>query len=155
MFEKKDFQNILGKLPTKMHRLGCYRGVSFHVYPPYAFNPPDGEQTIRITRAPKADSDNGIDFWLCSEWLQGWTGREEYFAGYLSGSAFEPISERSFNDLVADRCVDLIVRPELPLKAIGKFLGAVLLYSMKTDFIVSLVAEYEDEFIHFYWDTTA
>jgi hypothetical protein len=35
------------------------------------------------------------------------------------------------------------------------FVGAVLLYSMKADFIVSLVAEYEDEFIHFYWDTTA
>lgn len=29
------------------------------------------------------------------------------------------------------------------------------MYSMKTEFIVSLFAEYEDEYIHFYWDTTS
>jgi hypothetical protein len=29
------------------------------------------------------------------------------------------------------------------------------MYSMKTEFFVSAVAEYEDEFIHFAWETTA
>ena len=155
MFERKDFQSIAAQLPARMHRLGCYPGVNFHVYPQYAFSPPDGEQTIRITRAPKALGDNGIDFWLCAEWLQDWRGRENFFAGYLSESAFESISEKTFNDLVAEQCAGLMIKRELPLKVTGRFVGAVLLYSMKTEFIVSLVAEYEDEFIHFYWDTTA
>jgi hypothetical protein len=29
------------------------------------------------------------------------------------------------------------------------------MYSMDTDFIVSAVAEYADEFFHFFWETTA
>lgn len=155
MFERKDFQNVVAQLPARMHRLACYSGVNFHVYPQYAFSEPSGEQTIRITRAPKANGDSGIDFWLCAEWLQDWRGRESYFVGYLSDSAFEPLNEQRFNDLVAEQCAALIMKPELPLNSKGDFVGAVLLYSMKTDFVVSLVAEYADEFIHFYWDTTA
>lgn len=29
------------------------------------------------------------------------------------------------------------------------------MYSTKTDFIVSLLAEYEDQFIHYFWETCA
>jgi hypothetical protein len=155
MFEREDFRNVVAQLPARMHHLACYSGLSFHVYPQYAFSCPAGEQTIRITRAPKANNDNGINFWLCAEWLDDWRGRESYFVGYLSDSAFEPLSEQSFNDLVAEQCAGLIIKLDLPLRIKGNFVGAVLLYSMKTDLIVSLVAEYEDEFIHFYWESTA
>lgn len=78
-----------------------------------------------------------------------------FSSGTCLDAAFELISEPDFNSLVAEHCAGLIVKPQLPLKGEGNFLGAVLLYSMKTDFIVSLVAEYEDEFVHFYWETTA
>lgn len=40
MFGKEDFQNIVAQLPARMHRLACYPGVNFHVYPQYAFTPP-------------------------------------------------------------------------------------------------------------------
>lgn len=154
MFSRIDFFDIAEGINNRLHRLGCYPGLHFHRYPQFAFDPPDGEEGIRITRAPKCPGDSGLNFWLCAEWMADWRGREAYFVGYLSGASFEAINEREFNDLVAARCTHLIAKLALPLNTSGTFMGAILLYSMKTKLIVSLVAEYEDEYIHFYWDTT-
>ena len=74
---------------------------------------------------------------------------------YVRSAAFEPITEDKFNLLVAEQSSELLVQPSLPLHSKQGFVSALLLYSLDTDFVVSLFAEYEDEFIHFYWDTTA
>ncbi|MFZ3002519.1 MAG: hypothetical protein WA071_19545 [Undibacterium umbellatum] len=73
----------------------------------------------------------------------------------LQAAEFRPISEEKFNALVAEQCFGLIVKPQLPLNQSGQFVGALLMRDMETDLVVDLFAEYEDEYIHFYWHSTA
>lgn len=75
--------------------------------------------------------------------------------GYVSDAKFEDISEAVFNKMVAGAAHYLIAPLKQPLHEPNGFIGALLMYSMKTEFTISLFAEYEDEYIHFYWDTTA
>lgn len=154
MFCRDDFEKLLqNERRTLQHMV--FRGLYYTCYPQYAFGVPDGEESIRITRAPRTHGENGLRFWLAAELADDWRGRESYLPAYLSGAGFEPIDEAAFNRLVAMHCSGLIVPPSLPLAQGQAFLGALLMYSMKTDFMVSAFAEYEHEFVHFAWETTA
>jgi len=57
--------------------------------------------------------------------------------------------------MVMESSRQLLVPLFLPLHPPTGFVGALLMYSTKTDFIVSLLAEYEDQFIHYFWGTCA
>lgn len=155
MFCRIDYDQLVQAEGSRLQYLGAYRGLHYTFYPQYAFQVPDGEESIRITRSPKAQGDNGLRFWLAAELAAGWRERESYLHSYLSGAYFEPIDELTFNDLVATHCSSLVAPPMLPLSSGQAFLGALLMYSMKTEFFVSAIAEYENEFIHFAWETTA
>lgn len=155
MFDKNDFDQIPREQLLHYGSGRRYPGIYFVTYRQDAFRTPDGEECIRVTRAPNPKNDNGLRFWLYAELQNDWCRRLEYFAGYVSDSQFESISEAEFNQLVADQANELVAPLKLPLHEPTGFIGALMMYSMKTEFIVSLVAEYEDEFIHFYWDTTA
>jgi hypothetical protein len=155
MFCRIDYENLARIETSRLQYIGAYRGLYHVCYPQYAFQVPDGEESIRITRSPKEPDDNGLRFWLAAELADDWQGRESYLHDYLSGAYFEPIDELQFNDLVATHCNGLVVSPTLPLAREQVFQGALLMYSMKTEFFVSAIAEYEDEFIHFSWGTTA
>jgi hypothetical protein len=155
MFDRNDFNHLAKIEGERLQFLSAYRGLHYTCYPQHAFNVPDAEEFIRITRAPKAIGDNGLYFWLSAELTNSWKGRESYLLPFLSGAYFEPISEAGFNGLVADTCASLIKPPDLPLIRKQRFIGALLMYSMKTEFWVSAVAEYENEYIHFAWETTA
>ena len=155
MFCRIDYDKMLQIEDGRLQYLGAYRGLHYICYPQYAFHVPDGEESIRITRSPKAQGDNGLRFWLAAELADNWQGRESYLQDYLSGAYFEQINETTFNDLVATHCRGLVAPPVLPLVSQQVFLGALLMYSMKTEFFVSAVAEYENEFIHFAWETKA
>ena len=130
-------------------------GLYYVTYPGIAFRCSASQQIIRITRAPKRQGENGLNFWLHAEWMDWRPGGESYFPGYVSDAQFEEISEAVFNQMVADQAFELIAPLKQPLHESTGFVGALLMYSMKTEFIVSLFAEYEDEYIHFYWDTTS
>jgi hypothetical protein len=155
MFCRSDYDQLVQVEGSRLQHLGSYRGLYYVCYPQYAFQVPDGEESIRIARAPKSERDNGLRFWLAAELADDWRGRESCFLNYLSGAFFEPIDELPFNDLVATHCSGLVAPLKLPLVSGQAFLGGLLMYSMKTEFFVSAVAEYEDEFIHFAWETTA
>jgi hypothetical protein len=155
MFSRIDLESLEQPQLTDGRFVACYPGLHYTVYPQHAFRVPDSEETIRITRAPKLHGDNGLRFWLSAEWARGWSGREQYMSSYSANAVFEVISEAEFNTMVAVQSGELLVPQPLPLHSQQGFVGALVLYSMKTDFVVSLFAEYEDEFIHFYWDTTA
>jgi hypothetical protein len=155
MFCRKDYDQLVQVEGSRLQHLGRYRGLYYICSPQCAFHVPDGEESIRITRSSKAERDNGLRFWLAAELANDWRGRESYLLNYLSDAYFEPIEELPFNDLVATHCGGLVVPPTLPLLSGQAFLGGMLMYSMKTEFFVSAVAEYENEFIHFAWETTA
>jgi len=155
MFERKDFDNLVSIEGDNLKFLSGYQGLYYVYYPQYAFKVPDSEESIRITRAPKNSSDNGLRFWLSAELADNWQGRENHLLPYLSGSYFERINEAVFAGLVAEKVSALINPPELPFVSEQAFHGALLMYSMKTEFIVSIFAEYEREYIHFAWETTA
>ncbi|MFZ6756000.1 hypothetical protein ACO0K9_02180 [Undibacterium sp. Ji50W] len=147
MFSKSD----LDQIDINIFGLHRYRGLYFVTYRQDAFAVPDSEENIYISRAPKYPGDNGIRFWLAAEMSKG----EKLYGPYLQEAEFRPIPEEKFNGLVAEQCFHLILKPQLPLNQSGQFVGALLMYSMETEFIVDLFAEYEDEYIHFYWHTTA
>ena len=155
MFARTDLEAIERNCLTQWQMVGSYSGLYFTSYPQHAFRVPDSEEYIRVTRAPRLAADNGIKFWCSAEWADDWRGRESHFAPYLYGAKFEAISEGAFNRIVQESSSDLVAPLLLPLHESKGFVGALLMYSMKTDFVVSLVAEYEDEFIHYFWETTA
>ncbi|MFT3800982.1 MAG: hypothetical protein QM766_07155 [Burkholderiaceae bacterium] len=146
---------VVGGHPDLYSVVGGYPGLYFTAYPQHAFRTPSSEEYIRVTRALRLAADNGIKFWCSAEWAAGWSGRESYFAPYLHGAQFEPISEDEFNRIVQESSSELIAPLSLSLHAPNGFVGAILMYSIKSDFIVSLVAEYDDEFIHHFWESTA
>lgn len=156
MFSREDLSPIGDDQLTSWLFVGRYPGLYYTTYPQHAFCVPDSEQLIRITKAPRLSGDTGLRFWLSSEWVDGWSGRESYFSGYIRNSAFEQLSEAEFDLAVAAASADLLspLKLMLPLGK-GRFVGALQMCSMKTDFIISIFAEYEDEFVHFYWETTA
>lgn len=155
MFERNDFENLVCIEGDRLKFLSAYRGLYYVYFPQYAFKVSDSEESIRITRAPKNSEDNGLRFWLSAELADDWQGRENHLLPYLSGGYFEQINEAAFIKLVAEKIAGLINPPELPLISEQAFVGALLMYSMKTEFIVSVFAEYEREYIHFAWETTA
>lgn len=155
MFNRASFESWLPDELQHWQYRGAYRGLSYCVHPQYAFSSPSSEQGIRITRSPKEPGDSGLKFWINAESLGNWRDGETYFQRYLAASQFRPIDEGEFNKIVATQTHDLVVPITLPLHSSAGYVGGLAMYTLETDLIVSLVAEYEDEFIHFYWDTTA
>ncbi|MGN8120577.1 hypothetical protein ACTJK9_02335 [Pseudomonas sp. 22082] len=153
MFNRSDFDQLSGKEVTYWSARDDCRGLYYVTYPAFAFQCPYSQETIRIARAPKQQGENGLKFWLHAECVDWHPERESYFLGYVSDAKFEEISETVFNQMVADQARDLIAPLKQPLHEPNGFIGALLMYSMKTEFTVSLFAEYKDEYIHFYWDT--
>lgn len=150
MFKRGDLQEIdFGDF-----YLGCYRGLYFTTYNQFAFNVPDSEESIRISRSPKFGNDNGVKFWLAAELQDDWSNRKEYFKPYILESDFKSISESEFHKMVSQQCSELITKPTLPLNS-GIFIGALAMCTVERELIVDLFAEYEDEFLHFIWESTA
>lgn len=155
MFDRSHFEALKKEQLGDLHFARCYRGLHFSVFPQFAFDPPDSEQMIRITRAPKEAGDNGLKFWINAELLGDWGGRTEFLSPYFAASKFRPLTAEEFNRMVAAQTQDLLASLHLPLHHSGGYVGGLAMYTMETDFTVSLLAEYEDEFIHFYWETSA
>lgn len=153
MFDRSDFDQLSNEQLIFWRADNECPGLYYVTYPSIAFECPDSQETIRITRAPKRHGDNGLNFWLHAEWIDRRPGGESYFPSCVSDAQFEEISEAVFNKMVADGAFELIAPLKQPLHEPTGFVGALLMFSMKTEFTVSLFAEYEDEYIHFYWDT--
>lgn len=155
MFNRLEFESLPVEKLSDCNYRTAYRGLRYCVYPQYAFSVPDSEQMIRITRSPKEPGDSGLKFWINAELLDDWSNREQYLHPYLLDSQFRPISEDEFNELVTANTQDLVTPLELPLHVSSGYLGGLAMYTMETDFMVSVFAEYGDEFIHFFWEMTA
>jgi hypothetical protein len=155
MFKRNDLDCLVAEEGEKMQYLQRYRGLYYTSFPQYAFTETDGEESIRITRAQKEEGDNGLRFWINAELVDNRQGEASWILPYFSGAYFELVGEADFNSIVAENCRGLINPPKLPIIDNQVFIGALLMYSMKTEFFVSMVAEYENEYIHFFWQTTA
>jgi len=155
MFDQAELLALPAQRLNDWRRHGSYRGLGYHVHSPEAFSVPESEQMLRIARAPREANDNGLKFWIHAESLDDWGHRQEYFHPYLSSSRFRRMDEGEFNRLVAERTRELVVPLPLPLHPPTGYLGGLAMRAMEDDLIVSLFAEYEDEFIHALWETTA
>ncbi len=155
MFTRSDVNQLDKQSLAKPAAFARCPGLWVVTYGQDDFQCRDSEETIRICTAPKRSGDSGLYFWLAAECTEGWQGRERYFLSYVGDAYFEALSEGDFNQLVAIYCANLLMPPKLPIHEPNGFVGALLMYSARTDLIVSAVAEYENSFIHFYWDTTA
>ena len=154
MFSRADFE-ALKDVRQPAWAFGVYRGLYSIIYPQFAFDSASSEETICISRAPKRLDDNGAAFWVAAELAARRSGPVGQFPDDLSASRFEPIDERDFHRLVAEQTVGLVAPLEWPLRSPGRFVGALAMVTMATDFVVPLFAEYEDEYVHFRWETTA
>ena len=150
MFKRSDLEGI----DFESNGLACYQGLFSTYYDQFAFKVPDSEESIRISRALKLEHDNGLLFWLAAELQDDWNGREKYFRSYIEESDFKVLSEVEFNVMVLSQCADLITKPTLPLNS-KQFVGALAMCTMQRELIVDVFAEYEDEYIHFIWESTA
>ncbi|WP_225087009.1 hypothetical protein [Pectobacterium colocasium] len=114
------------------------------------FTSAESEQNICISRSPKDAMDNGLLFWICAELADGLGNLENY----LLSADFKHIDEATFNTLVENYCGDLRQPPAFPLSN-QRFLGALLMYEADTDMLVSVFAEYKQEYLHFFWESAA
>lgn len=119
----------------------------------YAFESPASEQTIWACRGAKADFPTCALFWLKSLQAQDWEGRSDYFLSYAAKAVCLPLTEADFFRLVADYSGNL--REPLPkfLTPRPGFVAAGKMYDDWND--VGAVAEFADEFVAYYWCTTA
>ncbi|ANI54372.1 MULTISPECIES: hypothetical protein [Pseudomonas] len=153
MFDRSDFDQLSSDQQICSAARSECRGLYYVTYPNDAFRYSESQETIRITRAPKRHGEDGLKFWLQAEYLDWRPESDSRFPQHVSDAKFEKIPEAVFNQMIVDRTIDLIAPLKQPLHEPTGFVGALLMYSMKTDFIVSLFAEYEDEYIHFHWYT--
>lgn len=155
MFDRSHFEVFRLEKLDDLHFSRFYRGLHYVVYPQFAFNPPDSEQMIRIARAPKETGDNGLKFWINAELLDDRSSRTEFLHPYLAASKFRLLKEEEFNGIVLNQARDLVASLHLPIHQPVGYVGGLAMHTLETDFTVSLFAEYEDEFIHFFWETSA
>lgn len=151
MFNRDALVSFL-KTPSGTTRLdGVYPCFSIQRYTAEDFTSVESEQSICISRAPKNATDDGLRFWICAELAEGGLIHRER---YLLNADFKRIDEATFNTLVENYCGDLRQPPALPLSN-QRFFGALLMYEADTDMLGSIFAEYEQHYLHFFWESTA
>jgi hypothetical protein len=122
-------------------------------FDPFDFKVPDSEESIEIHRGATFKFEDVLHFWVKSVQSQDWSYKAEYFLPYAQGGKYLMLSEGEFNNLVSQYALDLKQPPSLPLHSESRFIGALQMYDDWND--VAAVAAYENEYIGFYWSTTA
>lgn len=170
LFTRADLERVIeaGDLEAIARRTAC--ALEMRVYLSDAFIHASSEETIRVSWLRKSSAHDGLAMWLAAEWQagEGQAGegqvvgaerlgcgatRASVFTRYLRSAAFRPIGEDEFNTRLQASASDL--RDPLFLPPLAGFVGALLMQEIDRDLIVSLLAEYRDGWLHFYWDSTA
>lgn len=157
MFTKEDTKRII----DDNNSLAEYRGLYSTFYQPYAFESQSTEELIIISHAPRTKYNSNAKFWLaailqessnCEEQFNEYVN--EYFEEYVAKAKYKDISESGALSIINEYCSDLITKPRLPLNN-NKFIGALIMYDKDADQMIDLYMEYEDEYLRFYWESTA
>ncbi len=114
------------------------------------FKFPGSEQMIDLHRAKKIDFDNTLQFWVHSLRSQDWNGSNQ-FLRYAQSGAFIPMTEAEFSNFIVEYARSL--SSPLRLAPKGEFIWAMQMYNAWND--VAVVAEFGEEYVSFYWSTTA
>ena len=169
MFTKNDLIELVQQFPFDETQFNFpegwyYSGITQCLkYSSYGFYCPT-EQYIRITRAdkhiqqqfPGRYPNKNLLFWINSETYEGFfMPMKELYRDHLINALFEPLNVQAWEELVADWCSDLKSPPALPLNPTDTFIRGILLHDFRTDLCISAVAEYQNELIHFLWETGA
>jgi len=118
-----------------------------------AFTSPDSEESIWSIRGTKAHFSNAMMFWVKSLQAQDWVSRADYFHPYVEQSKCTPLTEEQFFSLISGYSGRL--GPPLPafLRRRNGFVAALQMYGDWND--VAALAEFLDEYVAFFWSTTA
>jgi hypothetical protein len=118
-----------------------------------AFEHPESEESMVIHRGRSVDFHSILHFWVKSLQSLDWQGQEAYLLPYLQGGRCQSMTEAEFNECVARFAAGLKSPSSLPLHSPNGFVRAMQMYDEWYD--VGAVAEYADEYLAFYWETTA
>lgn len=118
-----------------------------------AFHDASSEEKIVIHRGRRNDYSDSLHFWVVSVRNLDWSGREAYLLSYLQSSQCRSMTEIEFNSIVVKYSTALKQPPTLPLHSESAFVAALQMHDDWSE--VAALAEYEAEFIAFYWVTTA
>jgi hypothetical protein len=117
------------------------------------FASPCSEQSFEAHRGEKRHFPGALEFWIGSLRAQDWRGREEYFIPYAQGGLCESLTAEEFFRLLGDCAGELCPRlPSFLLPRPG-LRSALRMYADWND--VGALAEFPEEYVAFYWSTTA
>jgi hypothetical protein len=114
------------------------------------FSSSSSEQSIIVHRGSREDFSDALGFWLASLFSQDWRGRDEYALPYAREGLCLEINETELEAFVKAYSGSLRTPLELPE---SQFLYGLKMYDDWND--VAALAELEDGFVAFYWNTTA
>ena len=139
---------LLAKLPSLMEQdAPAVERVEFF---PENFDSSSSEETIVVDRGLRTAFDDALQFWVQSLRTQDWNG-QDYFLNYAQTGSFIPIDDAEFYRLVKEYSHSLNALFNLAPK--GAFISAMQMHNDWND--IALLAEFEQEYIAFYWATTA
>ena len=108
------------------------------------------EQIIELHHAKKTHFDDALQFWVHSLRSQDWRDLD-YLLRYAHNSTFRPMTNSEFSRFILGYTKSL--SSPLRLTPKGGFIWAMQMYDAWND--VAVVAEFSEEYVSFYWSTTA
>jgi hypothetical protein len=119
------------------------------LFEPDDFPSSSSEETISIYRGLKSNFENPVHFWIRAHLSQDQTKRMAYLMPYLHSALYKPVEEQEFMQRLsqADNLKNIMIKPK------GKYLQGLKMIDEWNDF--SAIAEFEQEYLSFDWDTTA
>lgn len=141
--------------------LSDYRGIATIFYEQEDFESVSTEESIAISRAPRTNSSSGAEFWLAAllqkifiEEEESDEDSKEILEEYVANAKYSEISEPDALSIIREYCAGLITKPKFPLNG-GDFVCALIMYDQSADQMIDLYMEYENEYIRFYWESSA
>ncbi|MGI4790548.1 MAG: hypothetical protein ACRYFS_17055 [Janthinobacterium lividum] len=121
-------------------------------YTQFDFVHPDSEESIVIHRGTKTDFESALQFWIHSIYsVQEQDLGLEHLLIYAQAGKFVSLPAAEFCLLVEQHAYYLRSPLDLPSK--GAFISAMQMYDEWDD--IALLAEFSEEYLSFYWSTTA
>lgn len=142
-------EELLAKLPRLMEQDALpMERVEFL---PEDFDSSSSEENIVVDRGLKMEFESALQFWVQSLRTQDLAKRQDYILKYARTGKCTQMIAADFDHLIKEYSYSL--KTPISLAPKSKFISAMQMYDDWND--IALLAEFEQEYIAFYWATTA